>query len=150
MTIYRLVRSEYHDDLSGYGAFLYGGRWNSKGQYAVYAAEHISLAVLEIVVNYDRTTTTLLPSFHLVELAVPDNEIIEIDRSVLKKSWNTDMDYTRYIGDEFLQSRSDLILKIPSAVIPEENNYLLNPSHKDFKKIVIERSKRYGLDNRLF
>ncbi len=60
------------------------------------------------------------------------------------------MDYTRYIGDEFLQSRSDLILKIPSAVIPEENNYLLNPSHKDFKKIVIERSKRYGLDNRLF
>ncbi len=84
MTIYRLVRSEYHDDLSGYGAFLYGGRWNSKGQYAVYAAEHISLAVLEIVVNYDRTTTTLLPSFHLVELAVPDNEIIEIDRSVLK------------------------------------------------------------------
>lgn len=150
MTIYRLVRSEYHDDLSGYAAFLYGGRWNSKGQYAVYAAEHISLAVLEIVVNYDRTTTTLLPSFHLVELAVPDNEIIEIDRSVLKKSWNTDMDYTRYIGDEFLQSRSDLILKIPSAVIPEENNYLLNPSHKDFKKIVIERSKRYGLDNRLF
>jgi len=150
MTIYRLVRSEYHDDLSGYGAFLYGGRWNSKGQYAVYAAEHISLAVLEIVVNYDRTTTTLLPSFHLVELAVPDNEIIEIDRSVLKKSWNTDMDYTRYIGGEFLQSRSDLILKIPSAVIPEENNYLLNPSHKDFKKIVIERSKRYGLDNRLF
>lgn len=150
MTIYRLVRSEYQDDLSGYGAFLYGGRWNNKGQYAVYAAEHISLAVLEIVVNYDRTTASLLPSYHLVELTVPDNEIIEIDRAALKKAWHTDMDYTRYIGDEFLQSKSDLVLKIPSAVIPEENNYLLNPGHKDFKKIIIEKSRRYGLDSRLF
>ncbi|MCH5721185.1 RES family NAD+ phosphorylase [Niabella hibiscisoli] len=150
MIIYRLVRSEYQDDLSGYGAFLYGGRWNNKGQYALYGAEHISLAVLEIVVNYDRTTASLLPSYHLVELSVPDSEIIEIDRSVLKKTWSKDMDYTKYIGDEFLQSRSDLVLKIPSAVIPEENNYLLNPAHKDFKKIIIERSKPYGLDNRLF
>ncbi|MGN7788144.1 RES family NAD+ phosphorylase [Niabella sp. 22666] len=150
MIIYRLVRSEYHDDLSGYGAFLYGGRWNNKGQYALYGAEHISLAVLEIVVNYDRTATSLLPSYHLVELSVPDDEIIEIDHSALKKKWSEDMDYTRYIGDEFLQSKSDLVLKIPSAVIPEENNYLLNPSHKDFKKIIIDSSKRYGLDNRLF
>ncbi|MGE9313738.1 RES family NAD+ phosphorylase [Niabella sp. CJ426] len=150
MIIYRLVRSEYHDDLSGYGAFLYGGRWNNKGQYALYGAEHISLAVLEIIVNYDRTATSLLPSYHLVELSVPDDEIIEIDHSALKKKWSEDMDYTRYIGDEFLQSKSDLVLKIPSAVIPEENNYLLNPSHKDFKKIIIDSSKRYGLDNRLF
>ncbi len=150
MIIYRLVRSEYQDDLSGYGAFLYGGRWNSKGQYALYGAEHISLAVLEIVVNYDRTTASLLPSYHLVELFIPDSEIIEIDRSVLKKTWSKDTDYTRYIGDEFLQSRSDLVLKIPSAVIPEENNYILNPSHKNFSKIILERSKQYGLDNRLF
>ena len=150
MTIYRLVRSEYHNDLSGYGAFLYGGRWNNKGTYALYGAEHISLAVLEIVVNYDRTTISLLPSYHLVELSVPDDEIIEIDRSALKKKWIEDTDYTRYIGDEFLLSKSDLVLKIPSAVIPEEYNYLLNPGHKDFKKVVIDNSRPYGLDNRLF
>jgi len=150
MTIYRLVRSEYREDLSGYGAFLYGGRWNSKGQYALYGAEHISLAVLEIIVNYDRAATPLIPSYHLIELEVPDNEIVEIDGSALKKNWRGDTEYTRYIGDQFLQSRSDLVLKIPSAVVPEENNYLLNPGHKDFKKIVVVQSKVYGLDNRLF
>lgn len=150
MIIYRLVRSEYHEDLSGYGAFLYGGRWNNKGQYAVYGAEHISLAVLEIVVNYDRTITSLLPSYHLVELSVPDSGIVEIDRDSLKKNWSRDTDYSRYIGDEFLQSKSHLVLKIPSAVIPEESNYLLNPGHKDFKQIVIERSRPYDLDSRLF
>lgn len=150
MIIYRLVRSEYHDDLSGYGAFLYGGRWNNKGQHALYGAGHISLAVLEIVVNYDRTLTSLLPSYHLVSLSVPDSEIIEIDHSVLKKTWSNDADYTRYIGDEFLQSRSYLALKIPSAVIPEEDNYLINPGHKDFKKIIIQQTRPYGIDNRLF
>ncbi|HMR83284.1 MAG TPA: RES family NAD+ phosphorylase, partial [Niabella sp.] len=138
------------DDLTGQGAFLYGGRWNSKGQYAVYAAEHISLAVLEIAVNYDRTQTPLLPSFHLAEIYVPDHNIIEIEQLALKQNWSSDMDYTQYIGDQFLQSKSELALKIPSVVIPEESNFLLNPTHTDFKKISIENSREYGLDNRLF
>lgn len=150
MIIYRLVRSEFKEDLSGYGAFLYGGRWNSHGQYALYCAQHISLAVLEIVVNYDRTATPLLPSYHLVEIQIPDSEVIEIDKLALKKSWSTDPEYTRYIGDEFLKLKSDLILKIPSVVIPEESNYLLNPTHSDFKKIKIASTRPYGLDSRLF
>lgn len=150
MTIYRLVRSEYKDDLSGYGAFLYGGRWNSKGQYAVYGAAHISLAVLEIVVNYDAASTPLLPSFHLVEIQVPDTAVAEIQKSGLKKSWGADTDYTRYIGDAFLQSKSDIILTVPSAIIPEESNYLLNPVHPDFRKIKITASRKYPLDHRLF
>jgi len=150
MKIYRIVRSEYKTDLTGQGAFLYGGRWNSKGQYAVYAAEHISLAVLEIVVNYDRTQTPLLPSFHLVEIQVPDLSIIEIEQSFLKKKWGADMEYSQYIGDQFLQSKSDLVLKVPSVVIPEESNFLLNPIHPDFKKIRIENTREYDLDNRLF
>ncbi len=149
MKIYRIVRSEYKDDLTGQGAFLYGGRWNSKGQYAVYAAEYISLAVLEIAVNYDRTQTRLLPSFYLAEIYVPDHNIIEIEQLALKQNWSTDMDYTQYIGDQFLQSKSELALKIPSVVIPEESNFLLNPMHPDFKKISIENSREYGLDNRL-
>ncbi|WP_346239250.1 RES family NAD+ phosphorylase [Niabella insulamsoli] len=150
MIIYRLVRSEFSEDLSGQGAFLYGGRWNSKGQHALYCAHHISLAVLEIVVNYDRTATPLLPSYHLVEIQIPDNEVIEIDQTAMKANWSADSDYTRYIGDEFLKSQTDLILKIPSAVIPEESNYLLNPTHVDFRKIKIVRSRAYGLDTRLF
>lgn len=150
MIVYRLVRSEYKDDISGEGAFLYGGRWNNKGVYALYSAAHISLAVLEIVVNYDRGISAILPKYNLIEIQIPETFIIEIDISILKKGWTNDFEYTQYIGDEFLQSKSMMALKIPSAVIPEEYNYLINPLHSDFKKIKITKNNLYGLDNRLF
>lgn len=150
MNIYRLVREEYAEDISGYGAFMYGGRWNGKGQYALYCAEHISLAVLEIVVNYDRTLTPIRPTYCLMEIQVPESTITEIDKVVLKKNWWLDMEYTQYIGDQFLLSKAALALKIPSAVIPEEHNYLINPLHNEFKKIKVTSSKVYGLDKRLF
>lgn len=149
MIIYRLTRSNYKDDISGYGSFLYGGRWNSKGQYAFYCAECISLAVLEIVVNYNRSLSPLLPDYYLAEIYVPDISIIEIGGSVLKKGWAKDIEYTRYIGDEFLQSKTTMGLKIPSAVIPEENNFILNPSHEDFKKLKINKNRLYDVDRRL-
>ena len=60
-----------------------------------------------------------------------------------------DFHYTQYMGDEFLKTNSNLFLKVPSAVIQEEHNYLINPSHKDFKKIQIVRSASYKLDGRL-
>ncbi|MFT4095036.1 MAG: RES family NAD+ phosphorylase [Niabella sp.] len=149
MIIYRLVRSEYKSDLSGYSAFLYGGRWNNKGQYALYGAGHISLAVLEIVVNYDRSTA-LLPAYHLIEIEVSDEIVIEIDTAALKKNWASDTEYTQFIGDQFIQTQSGPTLKVPSAVIPEESNFLINPAHNDFKKMKVKNVRPYGLDNRLF
>lgn len=150
MIIYRLVNSTYKDDISGYGSFLYGGRWNSKGLYALYASEHISLAALEIVVNYNRAASKARPAFHLVELLVPEVHLLKINVSILKKHWQEDFEYSQLMGDQFLQQKSHLILKIPSAVIPEENNFLLNPLHADYKKIKIKSSRSYGFDNRLF
>lgn len=150
MVIHRIVRSAYRDDRSGQGAFLYGGRWNSKGQSALYAADHISLAVLEMIVNYDRSVSRLQPSYHLIEMEVPESLVIEISPASLKKSWNLDRAYTRYIGDAFLQSRGQPVLKIPSAVIPEENNFLINPLHPDFYKIKDLTVRPYDLDKRLF
>ena len=61
-----------------------------------------------------------------------------------------DFEYSQLMGDQFLQQKNHLLLKIPSAVIPEENNYLINPDHPDYKKIKIRTSKPYGLDRRLF
>lgn len=149
MIIYRLTREAYKDDLSGFGAFTYGGRWNSRGLYALYAAEHISLAVLEIVVNYDRSLIKMQPTYCLQEIQVPENSVIETDIKALKKNWLNDWDYSRYVGDQFLQSRSGLLLKVPSAVIPEEHNFLINPVHTDFKKLKLMRNKPYGIDRRL-
>ncbi len=149
MVLYRLVRSEFKDDLTGYGAFLYGGRWNSKALYALYCAEHISLAVLEIVVNYDRGVVALMPSYHLLELELRDDAVLRVDKGMVKDAWRTDVDYTRFIGDQFLQSQKGVALQVPSAVVPEECIFLLNPSHTAFKRVKIKSSKIYDLDKRL-
>ncbi|MCO5290902.1 MAG: RES family NAD+ phosphorylase [Chitinophagaceae bacterium] len=150
MIVYRLANSEYKDDLSGYGSFLYGGRWNSRGLYALYATEHISLAVLEIVVNYNRSAYSIRTSYHLLEIFIPDVPLLQINVAILKKKWQEDFEYSQMMGDQFLQQKNHLLLKIPSAVIPEENNFLINPDHPDYKKIKIKTSRPYGLDTRLF
>lgn len=150
MLVYRLVNAPYREDISGYGAFLFGGRWNSKGVYALYTSEHISLAALEIVVNFDRGLYKMLLNYYLLTLDVPESPGVQIQLNVLKDKWVEDMEYTRFMGDQFLLHRSHLVLRMPSAVIPEECNLLLNPQHPDFKKVKIVESRPYGLDNRLF
>lgn len=150
MLVYRLVHAPYREDLSGFGAFLSGGRWNSKGVYALYTSAHISLAALEIVVNYDRGLYKMLPEYYLLTLRVPESRMVQVQQHVLKEKWVEDFEYTRFMGDQFLLQQGHLALKVPSAVIPEESNLLLNPRHPDFSKIKIIDSRPYGLDNRLF
>lgn len=149
MTVYRIANSLYKDDLSGQGASMFGGRWNSKGNPILYSAEHISLAVLELLVNFNKVESPFLPSFHLLEIELPDSKPIVLKTNELKKDWKQDMHYSQFIGDEFLKDNTKLILKVPSVVIPEEFNLLINPAHKDFKNIKIIRSKVYHLDDRL-
>jgi len=149
MTIYRLTTSTYKDDLTGTGARLYGGRWNSPGIPALYTAENISLAVLEILVRADRYT--LPQSYVLLKINVPDNAAsITIAENKLKKSWENDPALTQWMGDEILKANEVLLLKVPSAVVPEENNYIINTRHKDFKKIKISNSSGFDFDKRLF
>ena len=149
MEIYRLVRREYKDDMSGKGAFLGGGRWNSKGVYALYGASHISLAILEIVVNIDRTILRFMSSYYLLSIYVQDSFVIPFKHTSLKRGWQNDIKLSQFIGDGFLQSGSGLVMEVPSAVVPEESNFLINPLHPDFGKIRVVRSVPYDLDKRL-
>ncbi|WP_236974250.1 RES family NAD+ phosphorylase [Membranihabitans maritimus] len=149
MEVFRLVRSKYKDDFSGKGAYLYGGRWNSPGVYALYAASHISLSVLEIVVNLDREILHYMPSYHLLVMEVPDTLVYPFKHTALEEGWKEDMDLTRFIGDGFLHTQSNLGMEIPSAVIPEESNYLINPLHEEFSKVRMVRSVVFGFDERL-
>jgi RES domain-containing protein len=149
MIIYRICKSEYKDDLSGTGAKRYGSRWNQPGYPMLYTAEHISLAALEMLVhiNFDEVP----PSFYLLLIKLPDAvAITELKYDKLKKSWEEDNGYTAWIGSEFLKDKTTLCLKVPSAVIAEEHNYLLNPLHADFKKVQIEESRPFNFDKRLF
>jgi len=149
MIIYRLATEKYKNDLSGMGAKIFGGRWNSVGAAVLYTTENISLAVLEILV---RTDTHFIPlSYHLIKIEIAESVIpkaITIDK--LKKDWKDDIGYTRFIGDEFIKSNNHLFLKVPSAVVDQENNFIINPEHTDFKKVKVTAVKKFQFDKRLF
>jgi RES domain-containing protein len=148
MTIYRITNSMFKDDISGQGAKLYGGRWNIPGYPALYTSEHISLCVLEMLVNISFPESQF--NFHLLQLNIPDSfEPAIIAKKKLKASWQDDMHYTRFMGTEFLKNERSLVLKMPSAVVSEENNYLLNPLHKEFKRVTITNSYPFKFDKRL-
>jgi RES domain-containing protein len=149
MIVYRISNSAYKNDISGTGAKLMGARWNSKGMPVLYTSQHISLAVLEMLVNTNFKDYEI--ALDLMYLKFPDElPVTVVDPRNLKNNWRSDFEYTRYIGDEFLKQKESLILKVPSAVIQEEYNYLANPMHADFKKIKLTKTKSFWPDERLF
>lgn len=148
MILYRFTRAEFSHDLSGEGSRRFGGRWNSKGNAVVYTSLNISLALLELLihsVSYDEIKTNELM---IIETNI--NQFKEITAPQLKSGWQDDIDYSRYIGDEFLNSQSSLLMQIPSAIIHEEYNVLINPKHKDFSKVKIKSARIFQFDARLF
>ncbi len=148
MIVFRLAIETYKDDLSGTGAKLFGGRWNETGTPMLYTTENISLAVLEILVH---TQVQLIPlSYYLVKIDLPDSDITTIQNNRLKKEWKTDVSYTQWMGSEFARSGKSLVLKIPSAIVDEEHNYIINTRHPDHKKIKISSIKKFSFDKRLF
>ncbi len=149
MIVYRLATEQFVDDLTGTGAKLYGGRWNSVGVPALYTTESISLALVEILVN---TSKILLPpDYMLLTLEIPDQlNVRTIYKNKLKKDWKKDIEYTQFIGSSFINAAEELALKVPSAVVDEESNFVLNPNHVDFKKVKIKSISKFQLDKRFF
>jgi RES domain-containing protein len=149
MILHRICNSNYKDDISGNGAKLFGARWNSVGFPMLYTTEYISLAALEMLVHINYTEVPW--SFHVLSIFIPDNATIaELQYTKLKPTWRKDTGYSTYIGDEFIKSKESLCLKVPSAVVQEENNFLINPLHTDFKKVRITATRQFEFDNRLF
>lgn len=149
MIVYRISNSIYSSDLSGTGAKLNGARWNSKGIPMLYTTQYISLALLEMLVHTQFTDYAI--ALDLVYIYLPDDSgIKEITLPKLKTGWTGDADYSRFIGDEFIKSKQHLVLKVPSAVVQEEYNFLVNPLHAAFRKIKISKTKDFRPDKRFF
>ena len=149
MIVYRITNSKYKDDISGSGAKITGARWNLPGSSMLYTAENISLSTLELLVHIG--FNDIQNFYHLLTIFIPDDAAIkEISSAKLKTNWQEDEDYTAFMGTDFINSNQSLILKVPSAIITEEHNYLVNPDHPDFKKIKIKRSKQFIFDKRLY
>lgn len=151
MKAYRLSRKKHYSGLSGKGAAKSGNRWNSKGIEIIYCADSRALAMAEVTVHL--TVATLPGDFVMLEINIPDTISIEllVERD-LSDEWNIfpHSVSTQRIGDNFIDSKKVCILKVPSAVVKGDFNYLINPFHPDFKEIKITKVEDFPFDRRMF
>lgn len=148
-TIWRLTTTRHAADaFSGEGARIYGGRWNPKGVAVVYASASQSLAVLEMLMQDE----PLRARYVMVQATVPGNLKIErIDPTALPADWRAlaTRETLQAIGRDWAERASSAVLAVPSAVIPSETNYLLNPRHPGFSHIAIGPAEELITDLRL-
>ena len=147
---WRIIRRKFAKRaFRGAGARLFGGRWNSPGLAVVYTAQSLALAALEILVHVD--SDKLLQDYVAIPVTVDPELITKVDQSALPNNWRAypSSKATRTIGDEWISEGVLPVLQVPSAVIPTELNFLLNPSHKEFRKLRIGKSQRFQFDRRL-
>ena len=147
MIVYRISNELYKEDISGDGASMNGSRWNSKNIKMLYTGEYISLTILESLVHL--RNIDIPANQYLITIQIPEIDLQEITFFKLKDKWQQHLSYTQWIGDQFVFAGQSLILKVPSVVVPQEHNFLINPLHKDFKKVKIINSGLLELDKRL-
>jgi len=138
------------DSFSGRGAALEGGRWNPPGISVVYASQHLAMAAMEKLVHFRPGVGSKVRyvSFRIYFL----NTAIEmLSPQKLPANWDAKPVCleTQQIGAEWFASRRTAILQVPSAIIPSEWNFVLNPLHPDFTKIKIEAAAPFAFDPRL-
>ncbi|MBR5965459.1 MAG: RES family NAD+ phosphorylase [Treponema sp.] len=145
MIVFRIANKARVEDLSGKGAELFGGRWNEKGIPALYTSSSLSLAALEILVHADKSLAPANMAY--AKIYVPDRmlsmKVLELPKGA------SPLEY----GSEWLRNKAGLMLKVPSAVMPydpeREFNLILNPLHKEYKKIFVAETHEFLFDARL-
>jgi RES domain-containing protein len=149
MRVWRIARQGYAP-LDGEGARRFGGRWNSRGLPAVYTAGHLSLAVLEVLVHTDPDLIPLDLAIFEIEMA-DALSIQRIHAADLPEGWAATPDHRacRELGDAWLAQATHPVLEVPSAVVPEEANYLINPTHADSAIVKVVRTRPFVFDARL-
>lgn len=136
--------------LSGEGARLGGGRWNSKGRSVVYLAESRALGALEMLVHLT-TPDSRAKVYSLIEIQVPESEVDTVVPQFLQSDWRASPPTrsTQAIGDTWLECGQTLALRVPSTLFPEETNLLINPAHPMASEIQISEPKLFSYDSRL-
>jgi RES domain-containing protein len=149
LAVFRIVtQRRAADAFSGEGARLYGGRWNPKGVPVVYTASTRSLAMLEMLVQ----DQPLRARYVIMPARIPFNVRIErIATAALPGDWSTPgrVDEMRAMGAQWVTRAKTAVLCVPSAVVPSECNYLLNPAHADFARISRAAAETLTTDQRL-
>ncbi|MEQ9098560.1 MAG: RES family NAD+ phosphorylase [Imperialibacter sp.] len=147
MRVFRITLAKFSTSLYASG---FAARWNSKGTFVIYSAESRSLACLENLVH--RSGEGLDAGFRVMNIDIPDD--LAIDRVVLNDlpvNWKefSQQVSTRIIGDKWVTNGTAAVLKVPSALILQEFNYILNPNHREFTRIKLISSDKFSFDRRL-
>ncbi|MGX5820691.1 RES family NAD+ phosphorylase [Chitinophaga lutea] len=151
MIVYRLSNGKYKNDLSGKGAELAGGRWNSKGTPMLYTGQSRALCTTELAVHAPLGIVPI--NFWMITIEIPDTApATEADPKQLPSDWKSfpHPHCTQEIGDKFVQEGRFLVMKVPSAVVAGDYNYLVNPTHPLAKAVRIVATEPFELDERLF
>jgi RES domain-containing protein len=150
--VYRILRKRYaKTPFDGEGAYRYGGRWSSPGIRLAYASEHLSLAMIEYFVHLDRDDPP--PDLVVAAADVADDvSRVSVGPASLPATWRQTPAPVELasIGDRFARSRREAILVVPSALVPDESNWLLNPDHPDFRRVRIRPPEPFAYDARFF
>jgi RES domain-containing protein len=150
LTAYRIIHENNPGNaFSGEGARLYPGRWNHRGVPMVYCAESIALAALEMLVHTD--SLKLLERYMVIPVTFDKTLCSEIRQTDLPHDWNTcpPSVSTRDFGTAWAAGKKTVVISVPSAVIPDSKNYLINPVHTDIKKLVTGKPFLFSFDPRL-
>lgn len=151
MKLYRITKRKHLSTAwDGIGAEISGGRWNSKGRRATYTGSSRALSTLELAVHIGPDALSL--PYVLFEIDVPDEQLMTLEEAALPSNWRTHPApiETQDIGDQWLDSGASLGLIVPSVIIPQEYNVLLNPAHELYLEIAASAiEENYVIDPRI-
>ena len=151
MKLWRLVRAKWAGTaLDGEGARIAGGRWNPPGVAVVYTSASLSLAALEALVRANRAE--LPTDLIAVRIAAPDAlAVFDVEPSSLPSAWRAypAPDELASIGARWIREGRSALLRVPSAVVPSETNVLVNPAHRDARRLVVEATELFAWGERL-
>jgi RES domain-containing protein len=151
MRVWRVKRRAHASDLSGVGGLRASARWHHRGHPVLYTSEAPALAVLECLVHVD--PASLPADLRLIEIDVPDVTSIEVcDPEALTRHWKRvpGPKVLRDFGTAWLAAKRTALLKVPSALVPAQFNYVLNPEHAEAKRIRVAGQEPFSFDPRLF
>lgn len=150
MIVYRLCNTKYANDISGEGARRQtSNRWNSLGTPMLYTCESTALCAVEL-------HQYIPPAFHpknyvLLKIEIPKNDVLTIDKTFfINENWIDNKHITQSIGDQFVNENKFLVMKVPSAMVTACFNFLINPNHKDLKKVKIINTIEFPIKGKLF
>jgi RES domain-containing protein len=146
---WRLTKTKYLSAAwDGEGAARAGGRWNTPGVRVVYTSGSLSLALVEVLVHLP---AEILPAYSAVPVDFDDALVTALAPAKLPRSWkdNPPPPATQAIGADWVAAGTSAVLRVPSVVVPGEFNFVLNPAHRDFRRIVIGAAMPFPFDPRL-